>query len=167
MSNYWENSLFPQFLSSIDSCTLSDFTTYQIQSELDGLAIRAIQDFMFPQYSLEYDIVPYDKDVSATINPLTGIGYGYFFVNDNVGQKEYNVILARMKQYWVEFQISQERLFANAYYDKEIRLHSPGNTIDKLLKMFTTFEKLADKAEYKYNRTTLTGNSGIGEINDD
>jgi len=160
MSNYWENNLFPQFLQTIDSCTLSDLTTYQIQSELEGLAMRAIQDFMFPQYSLAYTL-------DETQNPETGVMYGYYFNSDDVGQKEYNVILARMKQYWVEFQISQERLFANAYYDKEIRLHSPGNTIDKLLKMFTTFEKLADKAEYKYNRTTLTGDSGIGEINDD
>jgi len=160
MSNYWENNLFPQFLQTIDSCTLSDLTTYQIQSELEGLAMRAIQDFMFPQYSLAYTL-------DETKNDATGVMYGYYFNSDDVGQKEYNVILARMKQYWVEFQISQERLFANAYYDKEIRLHSPGNTIDKLLKMFTTFKNLADIAEYKYNRTTLTGTSGVGEINDD
>jgi len=167
MSNYWEDSLFPQFLDSIDSCTLSDLTTYQIQSELNNLAIRAVTDFMFPQYSLAYTLdVQYLED-PPVLNPLTGVGFGYYFDSTDVGQKEYNVILARMKQYWVEFQISQERLFANAYYDKEIRLHSPGNTIDKLLKMFTTFKTLADVAEYKYNRTTIAGDSGIGEVNDD
>ena len=160
MSNYWENNLYPQFLQSVDSCTLSDLTSYEIQSELAGLAVRAVNDFKFPLYSLSYLN-------DALTNPDTGLAYGYYFVSDSVGQKEFNVILARMKQYWVEFQISQERLFANAYYDKEIRLHSPGNTIDKLLKMFTTFKNLADIAEYKYNRTTLTGDSGIGEINDD
>jgi hypothetical protein len=72
-----------------------------------------------------------------------------------------------MKQYWIEFQISQERLFANAYYDKEIRLHSPGNTIDKLIKMLVTFKAMADIAEYKYNRVTIAGESGIGEVNDE
>ena len=67
-------------------------TSYQIQSELETLTFRAVADFMFPQYSLAYEIVPYDKDVPATINPLTGIGYGYFFTSEDVGQKEYNVI---------------------------------------------------------------------------
>jgi len=152
--------LFPQFLQSIDSCTLSDFTTYQIQSELENLTIRALTDFMFPQYSLAYTI---DTDQ----NPATGVMFGYYFDSDDVGQREFNVILARMKQYWIEFQISQERLFANAYYDKEIRLHSPGNTIDKLIKMFSTFKATADKAEFNYNRVTIDGDSGIGEINDE
>ena len=72
-----------------------------------------------------------------------------------------------MKQYWIVFKLLQERLFANAYYEKDIRLHSTWNTIDKLLKMFTTFKAMADIAEFDYNRVTLDGESGIGEINDE
>ena len=71
-----------------------------------------------------------------------------------------------MKQYWVEFQISQERLFANAYYDKDVRLHSPGNMIDKLIKMFVTFKNAADFAEYNYGRISKIGDPTIGEINE-
>lgn len=160
MSNYWENNLFPQFLDGIESCTLSDLTTYQIQSELENLVIRAVADFMFPQYSLAYTL-------DETQNPETGVMYGYYFDSDDVGQREFNVILARMKQYWIEFQLSQERMFENAYYDKDIRLHSPGYTIEKLIKMYTTFKATADKAEFNYNRVTLTGDSGIGEVNDE
>ena len=160
MAIYWETYLFPQFLQTIDSCTISEFTTYEIQSQLGNLAVRAVNDFKFPRVALAYT---YDTE----INPATEVEYGYQFTSDNVTQKEYNVILARMKQYWIEYQISQERLFQNAYYDKEIRLHSPGNTIDKLIKMYTTFKNAADKAEYDYGRLTSAGNAALGEINDD
>jgi len=159
LSNYWENNLYPQFLQSVDSCTLSDLTSYEIQSELAGLAVRAVNDFKFPLYSLSYLN-------DALTNPDTGLAYGYYFVSDSVGQKEFNVILARMKQYWIEFQISQERMFANAYYDKDIRLHSPGNTIDKLIKMLTTFKAMDNKAECDYGRQTDVGDPSIGEINE-
>lgn len=157
--NYWENHLFPQFLQSVDSCTLSDFSNFEIQNQLGYLVIRAITDFKFPKVSLEYDFDP-------TINPLTEEAYGYYFIEEAITQKEFNVILARMKQYWIEFQISQERLFANAYYDKDIRLHSPGNTIDKLIKMFTTFKSAADYAEYNYGRISVIGDPALGEINE-
>ena len=53
---------------------------------------------MFPQYSLAYTLDPTDPDVPAP-NPVTGIGFGYYFDSDDVAQREFNVILARMKQY--------------------------------------------------------------------
>ena len=160
MRNYWENNLFPQFLNSIDDCTLLDLTTFVIQTQLGYLAVRALNDFKFPKISLDYE---FDGD----INPETGQAFGYYFISNEVGQKEFNVILARMKYYWIEYQISQERLFSNIYYDRDIRLHSPGNTIDKLIKMSTTFKNRADKAEFDYGRVSVIGDPVIGEINDE
>ena len=151
--------MFPQFLQTIDSCTLSDFTNFEIQNQLNYLVIRALNDFKFPKISLEYSL-------DETINDDTEEPYGYYFVESEVGQKELNVILARMKQYWIEFQISQERLFANAYYDRDIRLHSPGNTIDKLIKMYNTFKTSADIAEFNYGRVSLNGEPAIGDVNE-
>lgn len=124
------------------------------------LVVRAINDFKFPKVSLKYDF-------DSTINNTTGEAYGYYFISNEVTQREFSVILARMKQYWIEFQISQERLFENSYYDKEIRLHSPGNTIDKLIKMFTTFKNAADNAEFDYGRVTKDGTPALGNINGD
>ena len=147
-------------MQSIDDCTLLELTNFEIQNQLGYLAVRAINDFKFPKIELDY---LFDND----INSETGEAYGYYFVNDEVGQKEFNVILARMKYYWIEFQISQERLFSNLYYDREIRLHSPGNTIDKLLKMSTTFKQRADKAEFNYGRISVIGDPALGEVNDD
>ena len=159
MLNYWEKHLFPQFLQSVDSCTLSDFSNFEIQNQLNYLVVRAVHDFKFPKYSLEYAL-------DETVSDVTGEMNGYYFVDSRVGQAEFNVILARMKQYWIEFQISQERMFANAYYDRDVRLHSPGNTIDKLIKMYTTFKTSADIAEFNYGRVSEEGSPALGEINE-
>jgi hypothetical protein len=158
MRNYWEKTLYPQFLLTIDDCTLSEFTNFEIQNQLGYLVIRAIEDFKFPKISLEYDF-------DEVINNDTDTAYGYYFISGEVKQKEFNVILARMKQYWIEFQMSQERLFSNVFYDKDIRLHSPGNTIAQLLKMYAKFRKAADTAEYNYGRVT-DGRPSIGAINE-
>lgn len=92
MPNYWEQNLYPQFLQTIDSCTLSEFTNFEIQNQLAYLVQRALVDFKFPKLSLEYDFDPTEND--NTMEP-----FGYYFVSDEVGQNEFNVILARMKQY--------------------------------------------------------------------
>lgn len=144
---------------SVDSCTLSNLTVFEIQDQLSYLAIRAINDFKFPKIDLAYA-----QDL--TENPDTEEAYGYYFISNEVTQSELSVILARMKQYWIEFQISKERMFDNAYYDKDVRLHSPGNTIDKLIKMFTTFKDAADCAEYNYGRVSAGRLPAIGDIND-
>ena len=157
--NYWENHLYPQFLQTIDSCTLSEFTNFEIQNQLSYLVQRALVDFKFPQVDLSYDL-------DETLNDETMENFGYYFISNEVGQREFNVILARMKQYWVEFQISQERMFANAYYDRDIRLHSPGNTLDKLIKMLVTFREMADRAEFNYGRVSEEGTPSLGDINE-
>lgn len=157
---YWENDLFPQFLQSIDSVTLSELSNLEIQNHLNNLAKRAIVDFKYPDYSLDYE---FDDDE----NPETGESYGYYFVNENIGQRELNVILARMKVYWIDVQLSQERNFKNDYYDVHVRLHSPGNMIAQLVRMRNTFKNAADEAERRYySRNIETGEPRIGGINE-
>ena len=92
MPNYWEENLYPQFLQTIDSCTLSEFTNFEIQNQLAYLVKRALVDFKFPKMPLTYEF-------DETLNDNTMEPFGYYFVSNNVGQKEFNVILARMKQY--------------------------------------------------------------------
>lgn len=92
MPNYWEDNLYPQFLQTIDSCTLSEFTNFEIQNQLAYLVKRALVDFKFPKVSLNYEF-------NETLNDNTMESFGYYFVLDDVGQKEFNVILSRMKQY--------------------------------------------------------------------
>lgn len=146
-------------MQSVDSYTLSDFTNFEIQNQLNYLVIRALNDFKFAKVDLSFEF-------DETINDDTMEPFGYYFTSEEVKQPEFSVILARMKQYWIEFQISQERLFANAYYDRDIRLHSPGNTMDKLIKMFTTFRETADRAEFNYGRVSIEGTPTLGDINE-
>lgn len=141
---------------SVDSCTISELSNFEVELQLNNLAIRAIADFKFPKISLEYD---FEEDIVED-----DVFHKYYFKNE-ITEKEVNVILARMKQHWIEYQISQERLFMNLHYDKDIRLHSPGNTIDKLVKMLTTFKAMADTAEYNYGRVSKDGSPAIGEVN--
>lgn len=155
---YWENVLFPQFLMSVDSCTISELANFEVEMQLNNLALRAITDFKFPNISLEYD---FDTEVVED-----DTFFKYYFKNE-ITQREINVILARMKQHWVEYQISQERLFMNIHFDKDIRLHSPGNTIDKLVKMLRTFQTMADTVEYNYGRVSNNGRPSIGDVNKD
>jgi len=92
MSKYFEDYLFPQFLQSLDSCTISEYSNFEIQNQISMLAIKAIADFKFPKVSLEYSF-------DDTINAATAIAFGYYFTDDKISQREYNVIVARMKQY--------------------------------------------------------------------
>ena len=92
MPNYWEQNLYPQFLQTIDSCTLSEFTNFEIQNQLAYLVRRALVDFKFPKVSLEFEFDSNEND--NTMEP-----FGYYFVSNDVSQNEFNVILARMKQY--------------------------------------------------------------------
>jgi hypothetical protein len=158
VSLYWEDTLFPQFLNSVDSCTLSEYSNYQIQTQVGILATRAIADFKFPRVELTYT---YDNEANAE----TAIEKGYYFDND-ITQKEVNVIVSRMKHYWVEYQISQERNFQNNYYDSSIRVHSSGNILHNLDKLLKTFKSLADKVEYNYYRVNSDNTPKWGSINE-
>ena len=155
---YWEEQLFPQFLSTIDSCTIQEYNNTEIQNELNHLAVRSVADFKFPKVSLNYD---FDSDTNAE----TGVEYGYYFTEE-ITQKEINVLLARMKHYWVEYQISQEKTFSNTYYDKNIRVHSQANIMHNLDKMLKTFRGLADRAEYNYYRVNSENRPRWGDINE-
>lgn len=54
--------------------------------------IRALNDFKFPKVDLGFEL-------DETLNEDTMEPFGYYFTSDEVGQAEFNVILARMKQY--------------------------------------------------------------------
>jgi hypothetical protein len=79
-------------LQSVDSYTLSDFTNFEIQNQLNYLVIRALNDFKFAKVDLSFEF-------NETINDDTMEPFGYYFTSEEVRQPEFSVILARMKQY--------------------------------------------------------------------
>lgn len=142
--------LYKQFLSSISSYTLLQLSDDEIQAELFTLIERSIGTFKFPKVELVYSL--HNSD------------YQYYFDSD-VTQRELGVLLAWMKVYWVEFQISKEELLQNQYYDDNVRTFSVGNLLAQLNRMYENFVEAAKRAEYDYGRVASDGRPRVGDIN--
>lgn len=153
---YWSSELFPLFLKTVSSCTYTTFTDSELEDELSGLARRAIARFKFPKISLEY---AFDEELDAEGNPK-----GYYFIAEP-RMFELNVILAWMKVYWLEYQLSKEHNYENIYADKNVTAFSSGNLISAIEKAYSTLRTEARKCEEDYERVSLEGKPAIGNIN--
>lgn len=147
------DKLYAQFLSSVSSYTLSELSDEEIQAELFNLAERAIAAFKFPKVPLAY---------AETYDPSLGTVVSF---DNNVTQKEFNVLLSYMKVFWIEFQVSKEQLTLNQYYDDNVRTFSSANMLAQLNRMYENFVAAAKQAEYNYSRVATDGKPRIGDIN--
>ena len=161
-NNYWSSSLYPLFLSSISSCTFASYTDQELQNELDKLVKRAIARFKFPKVSLAF---AYDSTIQDESLPVVERSTkGYYFLSD-VGYREMEVLLAWMKVYWLEYQLSKERNYENLYADKDVKAFSSGNLISAIEKAYTTMTATARKVEEDYGRVRTDGKPAIGDVN--
>lgn len=148
------DTLYNQFLSSVSSYTLAQLSDDEIRAELFNLTQRSLAMFKFPKMALTY---------TADENPHTG-EITYIFDND-VTQRELNVVLAYMKVLWIEFQISKEERLRNQYYDDNVRTFSAANMIAQLNRMYENFLARAKDEEYNYGRVNSVGRPRLGDIN--
>lgn len=161
-NNYWSSCLYPLFLSTLHSCTLASYTDQELQDELDHFAQRAIARFKFPKVSLEYS---YDNTIEDDSLPIVERrAKGYYFLNP-VGYREIEVILAWMKVYWLEYQLSKERNYENLYADKDVKAFSSGNLISSIVKAYDAMMFTARKTEEDYSRVRKNGTPAIGDVN--
>lgn len=142
--------LYDQFLSTVSSYTLTQLTNDDIQAELFNLVERSIAAFKFPKISLAYTLNEDD--------------YVHYFT-ETLTQKEINVILAYMKLFWVEYQISNEQRFLTQYYDDKVRTFSQGNVMAQLNRLHENFIENAKRTEYEYGRVAQDGRPNIGKLN--
>lgn len=142
--------LYSQFLTSISSYTLAQMSDEDIKAELFNFARRAIEMFKFPKVKLTYH---YNEDESI-----------YFFDNE-VTQKEFNVILSYMKVVWIDFIISKEERFNTQYYDSSIRTFSTANLLAQLNRLYENLLAKARDEEYEYGRVGMDGRPRVGSIN--
>ena len=150
------------FLSSLNSCTLASYTDQELQDELDILAKRAIAKFKFPKIDLSYK---YDDNIIDDAKPVVERQKaGYYFINE-VGMREIIVIVAWMKVYWLEYQLSREKNYENLYADKDVKAFSSGNLISSIEKAYSTMRTAARKDEEDYYRINADGKPAIGDIN--
>lgn len=157
--------MYPHFLSTISSCTLASLTDQEIQDELDHLALRAIAKFKFPKVKLDY---LYDSTIEQDGSAAKGgtKSKGYYFIYD-VTMQEIRVILSWMKMYWLEYQLSRERNYVNAYADKDVKVFSTGNLLSSIKGALDEAYKLAAKDEEDYSRVNKQGRPAIGDVNTD
>lgn len=152
MNNSWDTTLFPLFLSSLSSCTLASYTDEELNSELNNFAMRAIARFRFPRVSLKW---------------TTGKDNINVFSDENIGIKEFDVIVAWMKVMWLEYQLSKERNYENLYADKDVKAFSSGALISSIAKALLEMTDMARKVEEFYYRADNDGNATIGDVNDE
>ena len=150
MNKYWKYAIFPQFLDEVKDCTYNDMDDIDLTTTLNGMLIKAIQDFKFCKVSLAYEN-------DTAYDPLDNEAYGYYFVDEGIGDAEIRVLLALMKVYWIEGQISFDQNFKNPFFDKDIKGYSPGNLLTAMRGMLQEFKDEARKVKFDYNRINSKG----------
>lgn len=151
--------VYDQFLTSMSSapgCSWSSFTEEELKAELFNLLIRAIAEFRFPKIELDYDSG--QEEVNGGM-----INYDYF-VND-ITQKEINVLLAYMKQFWYEYVVSNEMLYDNSYFDTSLNKHSPGMLLAQLRQLLELARREAKSVRFNYGREDVEGKSNLAKLN--
>lgn len=158
MNKYWKYELFPQFLESIRDCTYVDMDDVDLTTTLNEITRMALSDFIFPKCSLSYEY-------SSVRDREDGLDYGYYFVDEAIGDAECHVIIAFMKVYWVKAQITWDNNFKNPFFDKDIKGYSPANMLNAMTKTLENFIQEAEKARYNYNRIDKKGRVAWGQVN--
>lgn len=148
---YWKDTIYPIFLLSVESCRYSEYTKTELDMALSVLAIRAISRFKFPKVSLEYKRDEFDE---------------YYFVSDEVGDGEIDVIVTWMEYYWLYYQLSKEDNFNNPVHDKSVTAFSNSAIISAINKAIIEKRAAARSRETDYGKVTIDRRAAIGEIND-
>lgn len=163
MKKYWDETLFPEVLELIRGERYLIMSDKQIADELIALAKRAVNNFLFPNVSLAYS---YDAQPDSEVFPNR-----YYFINNDargeVGDREFQIIVAWMCYFWSEQMASNADNFNNVYFDSNIKSFSPGNALHNYLKAMEHYRETARSLESRYYRVGEYGPSVGGTIDDD
>lgn len=169
---YWDDILYPSFRATIRGEYYGVVSQDFVDEELYNLACRAIVAFKFPKISTDYTTFYAIREDANTIREVAkededfnqAIPHAYF--NNTLTYAEIEIILAWMKVYWCENQISNADNFYEIYTDANIKTYSRANLIDKNIKLMDTFRKNARELETTYSRVSTTRTPTLGSVND-
>lgn len=145
-------------------------TQDDIDEECYYLATRAIAAFKFPRISTDYETFyakrdPETGDLEEVDAFVEGaIPHGQF--KNDLTQAEIEIIMAWMKVYWCEKQISNSDNFENLYTDANIKTFSRANAMAQHLKMLETYRNYARDLENRYSRVSALRKPTVGDINE-
>ena len=168
---YWDNVLYPPFRATIRGEYYGVISQEDIDEECFNLAQRAIAAFKFPKISTEYKTfyaVRNSDNELEEVDPQEvpdAILHGYF-VND-LTYAEIEVLIAWMKVYWCENQISNADNFEDMYTDVNIKTYSRANAVDKNMKLMAEYREYARELENRYSRVNGERKPSFGDINED
>ena len=166
---YWDNILYPSFRATIRGEYYGVISQDDIDEECFHLAERAIAAFKFPKISTEYETfyaVRNEEGELQEVDPQEypeAIQHGYF-VND-LNYAEIEILIAWMKVYWCENQISNADNFDEIYTDVNIKTYSRANAVDKNMKLMAEYRDYARELENRYSRVNETKKPSMGDIN--
>ena len=166
---YWDNILYPSFRATIRGEYYGVISQDDIDEECFHLAERAIAAFKFPKISTEYETfyaVRNEDNELVEVDPQEypeAIQHGYF-VND-LNYAEIEILIAWMKVYWCENQISNADNFDEIYTDVNIKTYSRANAVDKNMKLMAEYRDYARELENRYSRVNEVRKPSMGDIN--
>ena len=169
----WDDVLYPVFRATIRGEYYGVISQDNMDEECYFLAKRAINTFKFPKIPTDYTTIYAIRVDDSSLEEVdetddrfeSAIPHAYF--NHQLGDAEIEIIIAWMKVYWCENQISNADNFEDMYTDVNIKTFSRANAVDKNLKLFDTYRKYARDLENRYSRVTTERKSSIGDINSD
>ena len=167
----WDKILYPSFRATIRGEYYGNITQDDLDEECYHLACRAISTFKFPKTSLDYETFYAIRTDENTLEEVDledypeAIKHGVF-VND-LTYAEIEVLIAWMKVYWCEYQLSNADNFEDVYTDVNIKTYSRANVVDKNLKLLAEYRKYARDLETRYGRVSAKRTPALGEVNDE
>ena len=168
---YWDDVLYPPFRATIRGQYYGVISQEDMDEECFNLAQRAIAAFKFPKISTEYKTfyaVRNSDNELEEVDPQEvpdAILHGYF-VNE-LTYAEIEVLIAWMKVYWCENQISNADNFEDMYTDVNIKTYSRANAVDKNMELMAEYREYARELENRYSRVNGERKPSFGDINED
>ena len=168
---YWDDVLYPPFRATIRGQYYGVILQEDMDEECFNLAQRAIAAFKFPKISTEYKTfyaVRNSDNELEEVDPQEvpdAILHGYFI--NELTYAEIEVLIAWMKVYWCENQISNADNFEDMYTDVNIKTYSRANAVDKNMKLMAEYREYARELENRYSRVNDERKPSFGDINED
>ena len=168
---FWDDVLYPPFRATIRGEYYGIITQEDIDEECFNLAMRAISAFKFPKISTEYKTFYAVRNKDNELEEVDlkdcpdAIMHGYF-IND-LSYAEIEVLIAWMKVYWCENQLSNADNFDDMYTDANIKTYSRANAVDKNMKLMAEYRSYAQELETRYSRVNDSRKPSMGDINED
>ncbi len=167
---YWDEVLYPAFRASIRGQYYAFISQDDADEECFNLARRAVVAFKFPKISTKYETFYAIRNKDNQIEEVDikdhpdAIPHAYFV--EDLNYDEIEILIAWMKVYWAEMQISNADNFEELYTDVNIKSYSRANMVEKNTKLMAEYRKYARDLENRYSRVTSDRTPSLGEVNE-